>query len=107
VYTVFTEAAYAKNGFYDYYNNICDVSCLTAKIYTDFDGQYSASRSTFHALRLLGYQYVIDIDKNPTNLKNYDKVVLLHSEYVTRNEFDAITQHPKVLCLIQTPCLQR
>jgi hypothetical protein len=101
VYPVFTEAAYAKNGFYDYYNDRCDVSCLTAKVYTDFDGQYSASRSAFHVLRLLGYQYItdIDIDKNPDVLKNYDKIILLHSEYVTKNEFDAITQHPKVLYL--------
>ncbi len=101
VYPTFTESAYTQNGFYDYYNGKCDVSCLTAKVYTDFNGQYSASRSAFHALRILGYQYItdVDIDKNPDILKNYDKVILLHNEYVTKKEFDAVTQHPKVLYL--------
>ena len=41
----------------------------------------------------------IDVDKNPEILKNYDKVILLHNEYVTKTEFDAITNHPKVLYL--------
>ena len=101
IYPLFTEAAYSKNGFYDYYNNLCGDSCLTVEMPHDFDGEYSASRSAFHALRVLGYQYITDtdIDKNPDILKKYDKVILLHSEYVTKKEFDAITQHPKVLYL--------
>jgi hypothetical protein len=50
---------------------------------------------------VLGYQYItdIDVDKDPDILKNYDKVILLHNEYVTKREFDAITQHPRVIYL--------
>ncbi|QLH09773.1 N,N-dimethylformamidase beta subunit family domain-containing protein [Candidatus Nitrosotenuis sp. DW1] len=101
VYPIFTEAAYNKNGFYDFYEGKCDSSCLTAKISTDFNGEYSSSRAAFNSLRLLGYHYItdIDIDKDPEILKKYDSVILLHNEYVTKKEFDAITQHPKVIYL--------
>ncbi len=101
VYPIFTEAAYSKSGFYDYYKNKCDTSCLTVKISTEFSGEYSASRAAFNSLQVLGYQYMtdVDIDKNPDILKKYDKVILLHNEYVTKKEFEAITQHPKVIYL--------
>ncbi len=101
VYPGFTEAAYSENGFYDYYKNECGTSCLTVKIPDEFSGEYSASRAAFNSLRLLGYQYVTDadIDRNPEILKKYDKVILLHNEYVTKKEFDAITDHPKVIYL--------
>lgn len=101
IYPIFTEAAYRKGGFYDFYKNECDTSCLTVKIPSQFKGEYSSSRAAFNSLRLLGYQYItdIDVDKNPEILKNYDKVILLHNEYVTKKEFDAITQHPKVIYL--------
>jgi hypothetical protein len=126
VYPIFTQSAYNKNGFYDeiqsagltgarmhikttdikngfynYYKGICDSSCLTAKIHTEIDAGYTSSVAAFNSLRLLGYQYItdIDIDKDPEILKKYDKVIILHNEYVTKKEFDAITQHPKVLYL--------
>ena len=52
-------------------------------------------------MNLLGYKFNsdIDLDKNPDGLKKYDKVILMHNEYVTKAEFDAITNHPKVLYL--------
>jgi hypothetical protein len=52
-------------------------------------------------LKLLGYKTItdIDVDKNPQILSNYEKVIVLHNEYVTQNEFDAITNHPNVLYL--------
>jgi len=101
VYPIFTEAAYSQNGFYDYYKNKCNTSCLTVKIPTEFNGEYSASRAAFNSLRVLGYQHItdIDVDRDPDILKNYDKVILLHNEYVTKKEFDAITQHPRVIYL--------
>lgn len=101
VYPTFTEAAYAKNGFYDYYNGNCDISCLTVSILNDFSGEYSSSRAAYQTLTLLGYSSIndIDIDQNPSILQNYDKVILLHNEYVTKNEFEAITNHPKVIYL--------
>ena len=101
VYPIFTEAAYSKNGFYDYYKKKCDSSCLTVQLQHDFSGEYSASRAGFNVLRLLDYHYItdVDIDKNPEILKKYDKVILLHNEYVTKTEFDAIIKHPKVVYL--------
>jgi len=50
---------------------------------------------------LLGYQTItdIDLDQDPSILANYDKVILLHSEYVTSKMFEAITNHPKVIYL--------
>jgi len=101
VYPTFTEAAYAKNGFYDYYKGDCDFSCLTVSILNDFSGEYTSSRAAYQTLTLLGYSSIndIDIDQNPSILQNYDKVILLHNEYVTKNEFEAITNHPKVIYL--------
>ncbi len=52
-------------------------------------------------LKLLNYNFLsdIDVDKNPDILKDFDKVILLHNEYVTKTEFDAITSHPNVIYL--------
>ncbi len=91
-YPIFT-VAYSENDFYDFYKGKCNSSCLTVKIHSDFNGEYSASRAAFNSLRLLRYHYItdIDIDKDPEILKKYDKVILLHNEYVTKKEFDVIT----------------
>jgi hypothetical protein len=101
VYPIFTESAYAKNGFYSYYEGKCDSSCLTIPIKQNFSGSYSTSYTGFRVLQLLGYPYItdIDIDKNPGILQRYDKVIILHNEYMTQKEFDAITHHPKVIYL--------
>jgi len=101
VYPTFTEAAYAKNGFYDYYNGNCDISCLTVSILNDFSGEYASSRAAYQTLKLLGYEIIsdIDVDQNPNMLEQYDKVILLHNEYVTKRMFNAITSHPNVIYL--------
>ena len=53
------------------------------------------------ALTLLGYTSITDveIDQNPGILQQFDKVIMLHNEYVTRAMFDAITSHPNVVYL--------
>jgi hypothetical protein len=53
------------------------------------------------ALKLLQFPHVTDedIDKNPDVLKQYKRVIVLHSEYVTKKEFDAITSSPDVIFL--------
>ena len=50
---------------------------------------------------MLGYSSItdIEIDKNPSILQQFDKVIMLHNEYVTRVMFDAITNHPNVIYL--------
>jgi len=99
---IFTSSAYYSPGFYDYYNENCDVSCLTTKI--EFDKPihyYMASQNAVKILELLNYDVVtdVDVDKDSNLLKKYDKVILLHNEYVTQKEFDAITNHPNVIYL--------
>ena len=99
VYPYLTSIAYADQGFYDYYAGICD-SCTTAK-FVDPIPTYTSSGIGIQALSLLGYTTVndIEIDKDPSILQQFDKVIMLHSEYVTRTMFDAVTDHPNVLYL--------
>lgn len=101
VYPIFTQAAYGSDGFYDYYNKRCDRSCLTVQIPHNFHGVYQSSIGGAFILRLLNYSYItdIDVDKNPDILKRYQTVIVLHNEYVTKREFDAITSHPHVIYL--------
>ena len=99
VYPYFTYAAYQPHGFYDYYRGNCD-DCITTK-FADPKSQYTSSGKAHQALTLLGYYSITDveIDKNPGILQQFDKVIMLHNEYVTRAMFDAITSHPNVIYL--------
>jgi hypothetical protein len=100
VYPIFTQAAYGKNGFYDYYHGKCDASCLTVSI-PQPAGYFSASGDGSVVLNLLGYKFItdVDVDKNPEILNQYDRVIILHNEYVTKKEFNAITSHHDVIFL--------
>ena len=111
VFPTFTLTAYSEPGFYTFYRGECDQEfhgtlfrdddCLTVNIKTDFDGDYNTSDSAFKILSLLNYNFItdIDVDKNPSILNSFDTVILLHNEYVTKTEFDAITSHPNVVYL--------
>ena len=99
VYPLLTFSAYNEPGFYDYYSGECD-DCTTTKI-TQPTVLYTSSGIGHQALTILGYPSIpdIEIDKNPSILQQFDKVIMLHSEYVTRTMFDAITNHPNVFYL--------
>ena len=99
VYPYFTYAAYQPQGFYDYYRGECD-DCTTIK-FADPGSKYTSSGKGHQVLTLLGYNSITDveIDKNPDILQQFDKVIMLHGEYVTRAMFDAITSHPNVIYL--------
>jgi len=101
IYPIFTQAAYSQNGFYDYYNKKCDSKCLTVPIPNEIKGIYSSSITGAFVLAHLGYSQLndIDVDKNPDILKQYKRVIVLHNEYVTKKEFDAITGHANVVYL--------
>jgi hypothetical protein len=101
IYPSFTQAAYGTNGFYYHYRKQCDTSCLTVPIPDYVHGSQASSIVTAWILKLLGYPYLKDqdVDKNPDILKQYKRVIVLHSEYVTQTEFDAITSHPNVIFL--------
>jgi len=97
---IFTASAYSKNGFYDFYSGACD-TCLTTKI-VSIDGlAEQSSANAVKVLELLGYDSITDIklDKNPSILSKYEKIIVLHNEYVTENMFNAITSHPNVIYL--------
>jgi len=99
VFPYFTYAAYNEPGFYTYYAGGCD-ECTTTK-FAQPEPVYTSSGIGHQALTLLGYSTITDveIDKNPSILQQFDKVIMLHNEYVTRVMFDAITNHPNVLYL--------
>jgi len=99
VYPYFTYAAYQPQGFYDYFRGDCD-DCTTTK-FAQPTILYTSSGIGHQALTLLGYTSItdVDIDKNPSILQQFDKVIMLHNEYVTRTMFDAITNHPNVIYL--------
>ena len=99
VYPFLTYSAYNEPGFYDYYSGECD-DCTTTKI-TQPTVLYTSSGIGHQALTILGYPSIsdIEIDRNPSILQQFDKVIILHNEYVTRTMFDAITSHPNVLYL--------
>jgi len=99
VYPYFTYVAYQPGGFYNYFGGDCD-DCTTTKLVSPIS-QYTSSGKAHQALTLLGYPSItdIDIDRNPGILQQFDKVIMLHNEYVTRPMFDAITDHPNVIYL--------
>jgi len=99
VYPYFTSVAYTEPGFYTYYRGECN-DCTTTKFAQPIP-LYTSSGMGHQALTLLGYTSITDteIDRNPSILQQFDKVIMLHNEYVTRTMFDAITNHPNVLYL--------
>jgi len=99
VYPYFTSIAYNEPGFYTYFRGECD-DCTTAK-FAPPTVLYTSSGIGHQALTILGYPTItdVDIDRNPSILQQFDKVIMLHNEYVTRTMFDAITNHPNVLYL--------
>ncbi|MBI3639482.1 MAG: hypothetical protein HY223_04115 [Thaumarchaeota archaeon] len=101
VQPIFTQAAYSDNGFYYYYTKKCDSKCLTVHIPFYYTGSFVSGGASNSILLNQNFSHItdVDIDKNPQILKKYDIVILLHNEYVTRNEFNAITQHPHVIYL--------
>ena len=97
---LFTANAYKEPGFYNYYDKTCDEKCLTVTI-EDRTSGFTSSDNAVKILRLLQYETITDtdVDKDPKILEEYDKVIVLHNEYVTKNEFEAITNHSKVIYL--------
>jgi hypothetical protein len=100
IYPIFTQSAYEWGGLHDYYSGYCDY-CTSARLHHEYEKTFSSSGNGFRILEFLGYQVLddADIDKNTTILDQFDKVVVLHNEFVTKKEFDAIMQHPNVIYL--------
>ena len=98
----FTALAYEKHGFYEYYRNECSEECLTIQISENVGLNRNSSLNAFQIFTsFIGFNSVTDLEihNNPSILNSFDKVILLHSEYVTKTEFDAITNHANVIYL--------
>lgn len=102
IYPRFTQSAYTNDGFYpakpgEKYPFHTSVSLKPLGV----NASYVTGLNTFQVLQQLHYPFIsdLDVDRNPEILKDYDKIILLHNEYVTQKEFDAITSHPNVIYL--------
>ena len=96
-----TYSAYAEPGFYTYYRGECDEFCLTTSINYGKPLDYTSSTLGLNILHMLDYHIItdIDVDQNPKILEKYDKIIVLHNEYVTKKMFESLTNHPNVVYL--------
>ena len=111
VFPIFTAAAYSEPGFYTFYRGECDQEfhgvlfrdddCLTVKLEEEYSPLFTSSANGVQVLNLLDYEIITDITihQNPEILLQYEKIILLHNEYVTSTQFDAITSHQNVIYL--------
>lgn len=101
VYPIFTQIAYKDGGFYDYWKGICP-TCNKVSINPLYlNGSYVTGLNSFQTLTQLHYPFITDmmVDKHPEILDSYDKIILLHNEYMTKTEFNAIKNHKNVIYL--------
>ncbi|WP_255465104.1 hypothetical protein [Nitrosopumilus sp. b3] len=100
VYPILTQTAYSWGGIHDFNMGRCE-TCFKVEIEEYYDPIFSVGAKSFRILEFLGYSVIddIDIDKNPEILNNFNSVILLHNQFVTENEFLAITSHPNVIYL--------
>jgi len=95
-----TANAYSEGGFYDYFEGRCGVECLTISLDENPNHNYSSSSNGIILLLDKGYDYISDSSNDViSQLNNYDTIIILHNEYVTRELFDGITNHPNVFYL--------
>ena len=111
VFPIFTAAAYSEPGFYTFYRGDCDQEfhgvlfrdddCLTVKLEEEYSPLFTSSANGVQVLNLLDYEIITDITihQKPEILFQYEKIILLHNEYVTSTQFNAITSHPNVIYL--------
>lgn len=115
----FTKMAYQRHGFYEYYCTVanhtdgsckilytdsCGSECLTVSIPSETFPrmEFVASKNAVSTLRFLGYSNFMtdrDVTEHPLALNKFSHVIVLHSEYVTQREYNAIMSHPNVTFL--------
>ena len=102
---VLTGNAYLHGGFYDYYSGRCGTDCLSVRIDPYIALKEESSQSSVHTLSRLGYEFTNDyfldafLQVDPGYLSQYERVIVLHSEYVTMRIFNALQSHPMVIYL--------
>lgn len=94
IYPTFTEQAYQKNGWYD------NPEIKTVSLSTPLDDRmkYGAGQHVYYQIHTeMDITNDIVVSRNPDMLKSYDTVVLLHNEYITVSEYNAIMNHSNVI----------
>ena len=101
IYPIFTQSAYKDNGFYPPKGDTKYPYHTSTNLVTKINATYTEGGNGYQFLKQLNYPIItdIDVDKDPSILNKYDKVILLHNEYMTQKEFDAIKNHTHVLYL--------
>lgn len=101
IFPIFTETAYKNGGFYDYFKGTCHTCDTVSMRPLAINATYTTGLASFEYLMQLHYPFITDImvDKHPEILADYDKIILLHNEYMTKKEFDAIKNHKNVIYL--------
>lgn len=102
IYPILTQIAYQPDGFYPQQKNGTYPQFTTVSMQPfGINASYVSSINSFKVLQELHYPVItdIDVDLHPDVLKSYDKIVLLHNEYMTKKEFDAIMSHNNVIYL--------
>jgi hypothetical protein len=88
------------------HNVKCGLECITIRV-NDDPASRNATPDTLEAIQkyLGNFSSRVDVitdgkvSTNPTILNDYDKVIVLHNEYVTQTEYSAIIHHKKVVYL--------
>lgn len=101
IYPLLTQYAYKEGGFYDYYVGKCKTCNVVSLRPLEINATYTTGLNSFQLLTQLHYPFITDlfVDKHPEILADYDTIILLHNEYMTKKEFDAISHHKNVLYL--------
>lgn len=101
IYPTFTLAAYDSNGFYQYYKGLCNERCLSISDKFSDITKIKYDAYGLDTLKLLKIPMISDeaLDSDPNILKKYHTVIILHNEYVTKKEFNAIINHTHVIYL--------
>lgn len=100
IYPTFTDLAYSPNGFYQFLLKKCD-TCNSVSL--DAKNENNPYASGYQGATVMSKQFPIvtdiQVDQNPAIIKPYKKVILMHNEFVTQKEYDAIMNHTAVVYL--------
>ena len=61
VYPSFTRTAYTLGGLAHHYLGGCE-NCISSRIIYDDDGAYAEGHTAYHVLKILGYDFITDIE---------------------------------------------
>jgi hypothetical protein len=92
---VFTHSAYQKGAFYTFYdrhkNDVTtqyDLTMLTTQVLNGWGQSRGALVHFYPLIKNNTINVITDIDVHNNDITQYDKLILLHSEYVTQQYYD-------------------